>query len=61
MRAKENVMSPPRSARRAGRVKGRALLLFRLARRDIRHHFAQAVLFVVAIAAATAVVSLASR
>jgi putative ABC transport system permease protein len=45
--------------RRTGRVKGRALLLFRLARQDIRHHVAQAVLLVVAIAAATAVLSLA--
>ena len=35
------------------------MLLFRLARQDIRHHFAQAVLLVVAIAAATAVLSLA--
>ncbi|HEV2258048.1 MAG TPA: FtsX-like permease family protein [Streptosporangiaceae bacterium] len=52
-------MNQPRHARRAGRVKGRALLLFRLARQDIRHHFAQAVLLVVAIAAATAVLSLA--
>ncbi len=45
--------------RRAGRVRGRALLLFRLARQDIRHHVAQAVLLVVAIAAATAVLTLA--
>jgi putative ABC transport system permease protein len=52
-------MSQPRHARRAGSVKGRALLLFRLARQDIRHHFAQAVFLVVAIAAATAVLSLA--
>jgi putative ABC transport system permease protein len=52
-------MNQPRRARRAGGVKGRALLLFRLARQDIRHHFAQAVLLVVAIAAATTVVSLA--
>ena len=52
-------MNQPRRARRAGAVKGRALLLFRLARQDIRHHFAQAVLLVVAIAAATAVLSLA--
>jgi ABC-type antimicrobial peptide transport system permease subunit len=52
-------MSQPRRARRAGGVSGRALLLFRLARQDIRHHFAQAVLLVVAIAAATAVLSLA--
>jgi putative ABC transport system permease protein len=52
-------MNRPRHARRTGRVKGRALLLFRLARQDIRHHFAQAVLLVVAIAAATAVLSLA--
>jgi putative ABC transport system permease protein len=59
MRSKENLMNQPRHARRAGAVKGRALLLFRLARQDIRHHFAQAVLLVVAIAAATAVLSLA--
>jgi hypothetical protein len=52
-------MSQPHRARRAGAVKGRALLLFRLARQDIRHHFAQAVLLVVALAAATAVLSLA--
>jgi putative ABC transport system permease protein len=52
-------MSQPRRARRAGRVRGRVLLLFRLARQDIRHHAAQAVLLVVAIAAATAVLSLA--
>jgi putative ABC transport system permease protein len=52
-------VSPPRRARRAGRVRGRVLLLFRLARQDIRHHVAQAVLLVVAIAAATAVLSLA--
>ena len=52
-------MNQPRRARRTGRVRGRALLLFRLARQDIRHHFAQAVLLVVAIAAATAVLSLA--
>jgi putative ABC transport system permease protein len=52
-------MNQPRHARRAGAVKGRALLLFRLARQDIRHHFAQAVLLVVAIAAATTVLSLA--
>ena len=45
-------------AARAG-SRGRALLLFRLARQDIRHHLAQAVLLVVAIAAATAVLSLA--
>ncbi|MGH3286171.1 MAG: FtsX-like permease family protein [Streptosporangiaceae bacterium] len=40
-------------------MRGRALLLFRLARQDIRHHVAQAVLLVVAIAAATAVLTLA--
>jgi putative ABC transport system permease protein len=57
--SKENVMNQPRHARRAGGVKGRALLLFRLARQDIRHHFAQALLLVAAIAAATAVLSLA--
>jgi len=59
VRTKENVVNQPRHARRAGRVRGRALLLFRLARQDIRHHAAQAVLLVVAIAAATAVLSLA--
>jgi putative ABC transport system permease protein len=52
-------MNQPRRARRQGAVKGRALLIFRLARQDIRHHFAQAVLLVIAIAAATAVLSLA--
>jgi ABC-type antimicrobial peptide transport system permease subunit len=41
-------------------VRGRALLLTRLAARDLRHHAAQAVLLVVAIAAATAVLTLAS-
>ncbi|HEY1918594.1 MAG TPA: ABC transporter permease [Streptosporangiaceae bacterium] len=45
--------------RRAGAVKGRALLLFRLARQDLRHHAAQAVLTVVAIAVATATLTLA--
>jgi putative ABC transport system permease protein len=52
-------MSQPRRARRAGRVRGRVVLLVRLARQDIRHHLAQAVLLVVAIAAATTVLSLA--
>jgi putative ABC transport system permease protein len=51
---------PPRARRAgAGAVKGRALLLFRLARQDIRHHLAQAVLLVVAIAVATATLTLA--
>lgn len=59
MTATANIAGRPRRARRAGRVRGRALLLFRLARQDIRHHAAQAVLLVVAIAAATAVLSLA--
>jgi putative ABC transport system permease protein len=40
-------------------VNGRALLLFRLARQDIRHHFAQAFLLVVAIAVATATLTMA--
>ena len=46
---------------RAGRrgVRGRALLVFRLARQDVRHHLAQAVLLVVAIAAVTATLTLA--
>jgi putative ABC transport system permease protein len=52
-------MNQPRHARRAGGVKGRALLLFRLARQDIRHHFAQAVLLVAAIAVATATLTMA--
>jgi ABC-type antimicrobial peptide transport system permease subunit len=52
-------MNQPRPSRRAGGVKGRALLLFRLARQDIRHHFAQALLLVVAIAVATATLTLA--
>jgi putative ABC transport system permease protein len=52
-------MNQPRHARRAGAVTGRALLLFRLARQDIRHHFAQALLFVVAIAVATATLTMA--
>jgi putative ABC transport system permease protein len=45
-------------SRRRG-VKGRALLVFRLARQDLRHHAAQAVLLVVAIAAVTATLTLA--
>ena len=52
-------MNQPRRARRSGAVQGRALLLFRLARQDIRHHFAQAVLLVVAIAVATATLTMA--
>ena len=52
-------MNQPRRARRAGGMKGRALLLFRLGRQDIRHHFAQALLLVVAIATATATLTLA--
>jgi ABC-type antimicrobial peptide transport system permease subunit len=52
-------MGQPRRARRAGGVKGRALLLCRLARQDIRHHFAQALLLVVAIAVATATLTMA--
>jgi putative ABC transport system permease protein len=47
--------------RRAGRrgVRGRALLLWRLAVSDLRHHVAQAVLLLVAIAAAATVLTLA--
>src|ERR1700728_5223847 len=52
-------MSQRRRTRRGGGVRGRVVLLFRLARQDVRHHLAQAVLLVVAIAAATAVRSLA--
>jgi hypothetical protein len=51
-------MNQQRGTRRHG-VKGRVLLLGRLTARDLRHHVAQAVLFVVAIAAATTVLSLA--
>jgi hypothetical protein len=59
VRSKQSAMSQPRHARRTGRVKGRALLLFRLGRQDIRHHVAQAVLLVVAIAVATATLTMA--
>lgn len=52
-------MNQRRRARRAGGVTGSALLLFRLARQDIRHHFAQALLLVVAIAVATATLTMA--
>ena len=52
-------MNQQRRARRVGGVKGRALLLFRLARQDLRHHVAQALLLVVAIAVATAALTLA--
>ena len=38
---------------------GKALLVYRLAVRDLRHHAAQAVLLVVAIAAATATLTIA--
>ena len=51
-------MQQPSRVRRRG-VKGRALLLGRLGASDLRHHVAQAVLFVVAIAAAISVLSLA--
>jgi putative ABC transport system permease protein len=47
-----------RGTRRRG-VRGRALLLGRLAASDLRHHVAQAVLLVVAIASAVTVLSLA--
>ena len=40
-------------------MRGRALLLFRLARQDIRHHLAQALLLVVAIGVATATLTMA--
>jgi len=52
-------MNQPRRAGRAGAVKGRALLILRLARQDIRHHLAQAILLVVAIAVATATLTMA--
>ena len=48
-----------RSRPRHRGVRGRVLLVFRLARQDIRHHLAQAVLLVVAIAAVTATLTLA--
>jgi putative ABC transport system permease protein len=56
-RTKSAMNQPGRTGRRG--VRGRALLLGRLAASDLRHHVAQAVLFVAAIAAATAVLSLA--
>ena len=49
---------PPRAARKRG-VKGRALLISRLVRRDIRLHLAQALLFVIAIAVASATLTMA--
>jgi len=52
-------MNQPRQARRARSVRGRALLLSRLVRRDIRHHLAQAILLIVAIAVATATLTMA--
>jgi putative ABC transport system permease protein len=52
-------MNQPRHGRRAGGLRGRALLLFRLARQDIRHHLAQALLLVIAIAVATATLTMA--
>ncbi len=59
MRSTENVTNQPPRGRRAGGVHGRALLLFRLARQDIRHHVGQAVLLVVAITVATATLTMA--
>jgi putative ABC transport system permease protein len=59
VRSTENITNQPRRARRAGSVKGRALLLYRLGRQDIRHHFAQALLLVLAIAVATATLTMA--
>jgi len=52
-------MNQPRRASRARSVRGRTLLLVRLARQDIRHHLAQALLLVVAIAVATATLTMA--
>jgi putative ABC transport system permease protein len=54
----KSVMNRPRRAGRRG-VRGRALLLWRLAASDLRHHVAQAVLLLVAIAAATTVLTMA--
>jgi putative ABC transport system permease protein len=51
-------MSRPRRAGRRG-ARGRALLLWRLAVSDLRHHVAQAVLLLVAIASAATVLTLA--
>jgi ABC-type antimicrobial peptide transport system permease subunit len=59
VRSTQNITNQPRRARPTGAVKGRALLLYRLARQDIRHHFAQALLLVVAIAVATATLTMA--
>ena len=47
-------------ARRRG-VRGRALLLFRLARQDIRHHLVQALLLVIAIGVSAGSVVLLRR
>jgi putative ABC transport system permease protein len=57
VRATQIVMHQPPHARRG--MRGRALLLFRLAHQDIRHHLAQAILLVVAIAVATATLTMA--
>jgi putative ABC transport system permease protein len=59
VRPKDSVVNQQRRTRRARSVRGRALLLSRLVRRDIRHHLAQAILLVVAIAVATATLTMA--
>ena len=51
-------MNQPRHSRRAGSVRGRALLLSRLVRRDIRNRPAQAMLLLLAIATGAATLTL---
>jgi putative ABC transport system permease protein len=58
-RVKDSAVNRQRRTRRARSVRGRALLLARLVRRDIRHHLAQALLLVVAITVATATLTMA--
>jgi hypothetical protein len=58
MTARGNLYRPRRVPKRRG-VKGRALLVSRLVRRDIRRHLAQAVLLIVAIAVASATLTMA--
>lgn len=59
MRSTESVMNQPRHTRHAGSVRGRALLLSRLVRRDIRNRPAQAILLLLAIATGAATLTLA--
>lgn len=58
MTSRDNLNRPRRVPKSRG-VKGRALLVSRLVRRDIRQHLAQAILLVVAIAVASATLTMA--